>query len=110
MKNGQEFILRTFRGRKRGAASHPSATVIADEGYKLIGGGAVIDPVEPSNFLTASYLRDPKTPGMQQERITKLFLLHLSAFTLSAFSTRMTSGTCKLFRQPVQSCTPPKQL
>jgi hypothetical protein len=40
-------------------ASHPSVTVTVEQGYKLVGGGAIIDPVEPSNFLTASYPVSP---------------------------------------------------
>jgi hypothetical protein len=42
-------------------ASHPAVSVKVDNGCKLIGGGAIIDPVEPSNFLTASYPLDPET-------------------------------------------------
>ena len=40
---------------KSAAASQPSASVTVPNGYKMLGGGAVIDSVEPSNFLTASY-------------------------------------------------------
>jgi hypothetical protein len=66
-----------FEGGSVGPASHPSATVSVDDGYKLIGGGAVIDPVEPSNFLTASYPRDPKTwyaAGKDHEIISPAFI------------------------------------
>jgi len=42
-------------------ASHPSVFVTVPNGFKIIGGGAMIDAVEPSNFLTASYPFDRET-------------------------------------------------
>src|SRR5262249_34324578 len=44
-----------------GTASHPSVFVNVPRGFKIIGGGAFIDRVEPSNFLTASYPFDRET-------------------------------------------------
>jgi hypothetical protein len=41
--------------------SRPSSFMTVPDGCKLLGGGAIIDPVQPSNFLTASYPIDPIT-------------------------------------------------
>src|ERR1700748_694860 len=52
-------ILSSF-GRSD-ARSRPSGFATVSDGCKLLGGGAIIDPVQPSNFLTASYPIDPIT-------------------------------------------------
>jgi hypothetical protein len=43
------------------SASHPSCSVPVPQTFKIIGGGAAIDPVQPANFLTASFPADHRT-------------------------------------------------
>jgi hypothetical protein len=47
--------------RRSDVASHPSLFLTVPPGFKILGGGAAIEAVEPANFLTASYPANTQT-------------------------------------------------
>jgi hypothetical protein len=60
MNMAPPLIIKPFSARS-GVASKPSLSLTVPAGFKILGGGAVIDQVEPANFLTASYPIDTQT-------------------------------------------------
>jgi hypothetical protein len=56
----EPLVIKAFTS-KSGVASHPSTSVTVPQGFKILGGGALVDSVEPSNFLTASFPANQQT-------------------------------------------------